>query len=367
MSKQEHTPLSASRIKVAQGCSWLYWTKYKLKLPELGNDGARRGTICHLILEVLGPKKRRDYLKKIKKTQNIFCIPSIERLVMIYARRLGVTDDENIQLIKDMTFNGLSYDFLGHLTGRPTEAFDEQAFDITVDDGTHKFRVRGFIDKLFLYKGKKFALIRDFKTSKAVFAPKEVSDNLQDLMYSFAVSYLFPEYEYTQSEFLFLKFDLDTDKTNTFIQEELFDGNELVATFDKSHVESGVVRMAPLSKEELEGFKHELTSIQKFIDGFSEKTAKSNFAARQDFPKDGTFSGRLLCGFAKKKGELKLDGNPKWHCPMRFEFWYVHVLDKNGNFVSSCFEDTFKESMVPKGGSHELKYYEGCPAHQYSR
>jgi len=44
------TILSASRIKTAQSCSWLYWSKYKLKLPENGNDGARRGTVCHNVL-----------------------------------------------------------------------------------------------------------------------------------------------------------------------------------------------------------------------------------------------------------------------------------------------------------------------------
>ena len=61
------TPLSASRIKTAQSCSWLYWCKYKLGLPEKGNDGARRGSICHLIFEVLGVKKRKKYYRRGKK------------------------------------------------------------------------------------------------------------------------------------------------------------------------------------------------------------------------------------------------------------------------------------------------------------
>ena len=46
---EPQTALSASRIKTAQSCSWLYWCKYKLKLPDTSNDGARRGSICHLI------------------------------------------------------------------------------------------------------------------------------------------------------------------------------------------------------------------------------------------------------------------------------------------------------------------------------
>jgi len=48
------TALSASRIKTVEGCSWLYWCKYKLKLPDASNDGAKRGSICHLIFEHLG-------------------------------------------------------------------------------------------------------------------------------------------------------------------------------------------------------------------------------------------------------------------------------------------------------------------------
>ena len=32
------TPLSASRIKTAESCSWLYWCKYKLNSPDKSND-----------------------------------------------------------------------------------------------------------------------------------------------------------------------------------------------------------------------------------------------------------------------------------------------------------------------------------------
>ena len=80
--------------------------------------------------------------------------------------------------------------------------------------------------------------------------------------------------------------------------------------------------MKPLDEEELLGFEIQLSEIQKYLDNFTEKHAKANFAAYKDFPKDGSFSGKLLCGFAKKKGELKLDGNPKWYCSMKFDFFY---------------------------------------------
>ena len=296
------TPLSASRIKTAQSCSWLYWCKYKLKLPDKSNDGARRGSICHLVFEVLGAKGRKKYYNKILKSQDVFSVPSIKRLILKHAVREGIDDSENVELMKDMIFNGLSYDFFGCDLGKPTEEYSEKDFDIIKNDGDIKYKIRGFIDKLFLYKKKKFAIIRDFKTSKEVFKGKDQTDNLQDLMYSLAVKNLFPEYSERVSEFLFLKFDLDPDAAK-----------------------SGVVRMKALDENELEGFEMQLSEIKKYLDNFSEKNAKQNFALHQGFPKDSSFSGKLLCGFATKKGELKKDGSPKWHCPMKFDFFFYEV------------------------------------------
>ena len=189
---EPQTPLSASRIKTAQSCSWLYWCKYKLHLPDRSNDGARRGSICHLVFEVLGVPKRKKYYNKIIKKEDVFAVESIKRLILKHAIREGIDDTENIELMKDMIFNGLSYDFFGKDLDKPTQEFSEKDFDIIKVDGDIKYKIRGFIDKLFLYKKQKFALIRDFKTSKDVFKGKDATDNLQDLMYSLAVKNLFP-------------------------------------------------------------------------------------------------------------------------------------------------------------------------------
>lgn len=337
---EPQTTLSASRIKTAQGCSWLYWCKYKLKLPDASNDGAKRGSICHLIFELLGEKRRRVYFDKIMETQDIFSVPSIERLVMKHARREEVDDEDNIQLIKEMTFNGLNYDFFGGDLDKPTKQFSEQDFDIVKNDGEISYRIRGFIDKLFLYKKQKFALIRDFKTSKEVFKGKDLEDNMQDLMYSLAIKHLYPEYENKQSEFLFLKFELDPKAKK-----------------------SGVMRMTPLSDEDLLGFEIQLTQVQQYLDGFSEDTAVANMAANQGFPSDNSFSGRLLCGFATKKGELKKDGTKKWHCSMKFDFFYYVFKNSDNQTVGSCFEEEFSEDTVPEGCTYEMRYYKGCPSH----
>ena len=61
------TKLSASRIKTAQTCSWTYWCNYKLKLPDAGNDGSSRGTICHNIFELLGDHHRVVFDQIVKE------------------------------------------------------------------------------------------------------------------------------------------------------------------------------------------------------------------------------------------------------------------------------------------------------------
>ena len=334
------TPLSASRIKTAQSCSWLYWCKYKLKLPEKSNDGARRGSICHLVFEVLGVKRRKKYYSKIIKSKDVFSVPSIKRLIFKHAIKEGVDDCDNISLMKEMIFNGLTYDFFGHDTGKPTKEYSEKDFDIIKEDGKTQYKIRGFIDKLFLYKKQKLAIIRDFKTSKDVFKGKDQTDNLQDLMYSLAVKNLFPEYSKRVSEFLFLKFDLDPKAKK-----------------------SGVVRMKTLDEDELKGFEMQLSEIQKYLDGFSESDGRKNYAAHQGFPTDNSFSGKLLCGFATQKGELKKDGSPKWHCPMKFDFFFYEVWTADGERIGSYLEDDFSESLVPEGGGYEMKDYQCLIAH----
>lgn len=336
-------PLSASRIKVAQSCSWLLWSKYHLNIPDPSNDGAKRGSICHLVFEVLGTKKRqqRKIVKKILEAGSIDCHAGIKRLVRKHAIKLGVADEDNMSLINKMILNGLSYDFYGDQSGlgKPTKALSEVPFDMIVDEGGLHYRVRGFIDKLFLYKKHKKAVIRDFKTSKSVFSGKEIDDNLQDYIYSLAVKKMFPEYTERISEFLFLKYDLDhNDPKNS----------------------SGVVQMKPISDLDLQGLEIQLTATQNYLDNFNEKTAVSNFAARQKFPAKG-FCGPLLCGFAKEPNQLKKDGTPMWYCPSKFKFTYVVIRDKNKSFIQSVYQKDFNESLVPEGGSFEILEYSGCP------
>ena len=337
------TTLSASRIKTLQSCSWLYWCKYKLNLPDKGNDGSSRGTVCHFIFELLGKPRREKIHQYIIDNNDPFSHGAIKRLVLKHALKLQVADEENLESIRIMILNGLKYDFYGRANGLISESFSEKDFEIVRQDEKAgiSYKIKGFIDKLFLYKNENLAIIRDFKSSKEKFKGKEISDNLQDYMYNLAVRHMFPEFKKRVSEFLFLKFELD---------------QKLLQKSD------GAVVMERINEDDLDGFEHQLTSIQKYIDELSEIDAKSNFAKNAQFPTDKSFSGPLQCGFAKYKGELKKDGKPKWACAMKFDFHYYVIL-KDGKVTKSFFEQDFDESLVESGHSFEKRYYAGCPAH----
>lgn len=353
--------LSASRIKTAEACSWQYYCKYKLKLPERSNDGARRGTVCHAILEVLGRKGRYKYFQQILKKKDIFAIPSIRRLTLILARRLGIDDSENMSLVKKMTLNGLLYDFYGKDSSKLTKAFSEKHFCITVNEEGKKYCINGFIDKLFLYNDSKVAVIRDFKTSKQVYKGKDATDNLQDLMYSLAVKHLYPKYTHRKTEFLFLKFPLEKDLLGVS--------------------GTGVLEMAPLSAEELEGFEYQLTEVQKQLDSFDEEAGLQNLAATQPYPSDGSFGGPMLCGkegFKMRKGEPLLgeDGQPipAYICSFRKPFKYYVLLNPSGKTkVNSLgrpmtsFEEDYDSlvALQEEGDTLELREYGGCPHWNY--
>ena len=340
--------LSASRIKTAQQCSWTYWCKYILKLPDRGNDGASKGSICHLIFEVLGVPSRKKYFDEIMKKGSIWDVEPIKRLVLIHAKKRGVNTEEHLEDMDRMIVNGLRFDFFGEEEGKLEKGFSEKSFALSIDESGVKYNIRGFIDKLFLYEDKQ-AIIRDFKTSKQKFKGKEITDNMQDLMYCLAIKKLFPEYS-SLSEFLFLKFDLDKD---------LF-GNP----------GSGAIRMKKLPDEVLEGFEYELTEIQKYLNNFSSQNAHSNFAANQNYPKDGTFGGPLACGkdgFKMSRGKEVLDKDcntiKSFICAFRKPFEYHVLLSPEGDIRKSVYEEDLSElnSLKKKGDTIEKRQYKGCP------
>ena len=335
-SEKPRVKLSASRLKTAKTCSWLYWSKYHLKLPDKTNDGAARGSICHLIFECLGNPRHKAKYKKVCKSGDLFSVPSIKKLVYKHAAILGVDDDQNIDMIKDMTMAGLDYDFFGSKRGKPTEEHSEYEFDLHIKDDEKDYCIKGFIDKLFLYKSKRSAIIRDFKTSKQVFKGEDETKNLQDYIYCLAVRKLFPDYKNRTSEFLFLKFDLTSE---------------------------GTMKMKKLNDSKLDKFEIELTKSQSYLEKFSERHAKASYAADKPRPKDESFGGQIVCGFAKYRGQLKKDGNPMWHCVYKFPFDYYALIDENGKTLKTEFPENYFVLKKMQRSTDTIKKmkYSGCP------
>ena len=102
----EKIRLSASKIKTLDTCSWLFFSKYHLKVPDTTNDGACRGTIVHLIFELLlKPKHKKKYFAKLKKSPtSILRIKPVNRLLNKHAKRLNVNDKDNMALIYQMLY-----------------------------------------------------------------------------------------------------------------------------------------------------------------------------------------------------------------------------------------------------------------------
>lgn len=333
-------PLSPSRIKTLKECTWRYWCSYHLKLPDNGNSGADMGTICHLVFECLGNPRHRHHYKKILKEQDIHASPAVIRLINKHIKFLpNLTGEDNYDKILEMTLAGLNYDFDGTevMGKKPSQTLQEVDFDFEKDEEGKKYRVRGFIDRLFIYKKSKTILMRDYKSSKRKFEGSDLDFNIQDMIYTLALRELYPDFLKRKAEFVFLQFLPD----------------------------NGSVIMEENSEEVLDGVEFFLTGIQKLVDNMDEYLARSKMAANKGFPKDGTFGGLTMCGKAKYRGEPKKDGTPMWHCQFKFPFDYYVVVDEKNQFVKSFYEEEELEACVLAGqigGDVIKKHYEGCPA-----
>lgn len=332
--------LSASRIKKLEECTWTYYCRYVLKLPDESNDGAKMGSICHNVFEYLGKDRHRHHYDKIIEHDTIEGSEVVHRYILKCAVAEGVDSDEHLALMDKMILEGLKYDFFGEVLGKPIEAHSEIDFKLSVEDGDKKYQILGFIDKLFLHENG-VAIIRDFKSSKRMFEGKDVTDNVQDLMYRLAIKILYPEYYDHKMEFVFLQFPCEDETSD------------------------GIIKTPHVSEEELEGFEYWLTEIQAKIDNFDETNGMEKMAYHKGYPaKEEGFAGRIVCGRADTPTEKKIDGNPKWFCRSKFAYFYWALKNKKGEVLQTS--KLKKDLPKPKKGEKvEKMFYSGCPAFKF--
>lgn len=327
MTEQKY--LSASRIKTLDTCSWQYYCQYSLKLPQKNNAGSSRGTVCHLVFELLTNKRHKKHFDLITKNKSLSSSKAVTRLVKKHSKIFGIDNEEDYQMINDMILVGLGNDFYGTkgAVNLPPE------FEFCIENKEPKYNIKGFIDKPIDYpKDKKIEII-DYKSSKEKFKGEDLESNIQAMMYSLVARKMWPDKK-SIVKFIFLRFPKEP------IQELEF------------------------SDEALDGFEHYLSFVNKKINNFNEKSACANFAADKEVSKDDGFKGSLVCGFAKHSGQLKKDGKPMWHCPFKFDFDYYVLIDEKNEIIKSSYEENDLKKLLKANLKIEKRFYEGCPKFQ---
>ncbi len=316
--------LSASKIDSFQHCSAKYGARYLFSLPDIGNSGSSRGSVCHLILELLVIERRRKLVKQIIKEGSTEGFPALWRLIVKLASNFNVNNEADLELIDEFLLVGLTNGFYG--PKGTSEILVEHPFDFEVYDGSRglDYRIRGLIDKVFKVESKTggiFLEALDMKSSKAKFTGAKIEASVQGSIYQLALKYLFPDIKLKSFNFLFLKFP-----------KQPFQEFEL------------------LSDAALYGFEMFLTSMQKQVDDFTEKNLLDNL---------GSMNPEMfrLCG---KEG-VKADGvTLNFMCPARKPVDYYVLQDVDGKVVTSGFTE---EELVPKiksGMKIVKKFYAGC-------
>jgi hypothetical protein len=311
------TAISSSRLDVFCHCSAKYAANYIYKIPDKGNSGSSRGDVCHRIFELLGVSKRSQLIQQIILADTCRSFPALWKLIEIYSKQNGVCDKDNLDMIDFFIVTGLIWD---KKPDNVTEVLIEKDFDFEVidEDRDIKYRLRGFIDKIYLITnddGKQYVICRDYKSSKDKFKKDKMKNNAQAYIYQLAIKYLFPQYEFVSFEFIFLK-------------------------FRKAPIQCAEV----YKHSQLEGYEHYLTEIQAQMERFNLKHVNDNIAFLD-------ISKKALCGTGAKG--FKPDGKPIWICPAREPMEYWVELDDKGAIKKSYFNSLDNMKL-------ERRFYPGC-------
>jgi hypothetical protein len=312
--------LSASRIDTFQTCSQLYAAKYVWKLPDTGNDGSRRGSTVHDVLEILLEPARKPLYIDALINDTCRNTPELWEMVLKFAKQYKVDDEANLKLIDSFIITGLKNEFFG-----PPGTFEimaELPFELTIDRGDgRRWAARGFIDKLFKVKDELGVRLvtRDYKSSKSKHEGSKLEFNVQSLIYQLAERELFPDIKRREFDFLFLKFPKKPRQAQPSFTDE-----------------------------QLNGFEWVLSELQTAMEQFTLDNGLDNVAY-------DSAENEWLCG---REG-VKKDGSKAWICDARLPKDYWVIVNVDGSILSSA---NTKQELTPKEGEKvEKRQYPGCP------
>lgn len=310
--------LSPSKLKTLDQCSWIFWQRYFKGFPNEGNSGASRGSVTHYVLECLAKQKRRFVVESMVQANDPFIHQPTKRLVYIHAKKLNVSSDENIEMIKDFILVALKNDFYCEDS---LELYLEESFYI---EGSN-YIINGIIDKLAVYDDR--IVLIDYKSSKAKFSKEELNYNYQNLIYSLAAKKRYPNLP-VKLIFQFLKFKRSPNQ------------------------EAPVATDEELKK--LEGYFEEVAS---YIATFDEKKAVAGLAKYN-------IKNSFLCG--KKCGEMNAAGDkPAFICALKYPRLYFRLEDESGKLIKSSFDKSDLEKIKKENQKIVVASYQGCPAFKY--
>ena len=318
--------LSASTLKSYSSCSWQYFAKKHLRLPDEGNDGSNRGTINHTLFECLTKRFLRSGCKKLTQSivdaGNPFLVPVINRFLEKQFRKYQLgdfdnKDQNNRDLVATMIVMALTSDFYNE--GMQTLSAEQE---ILIE--TPEYSLVGYIDKLIHDEANDKFLIIDYKSSQSI-------DDHKTQALCYALWCLKVRGKQSKAVFVNLRFP-----------DEPFSCYEF-------------------SDEQLWGFEQYLVYMYGLLTNFDENKASANFAADLGYlPKGAPFGGRAQCGYSKFPGHKNKLGKEYYVCFAKFPRKYYGITNEQGDIIRTA--DTAEQlGWKPGDGQIVELAYKGCP------
>jgi hypothetical protein len=298
--------LSASRIKEVLSCSWLFYCKEVLKLPETTHPKTLVGSLCHSILEcLLNPRHKKHYLVIMAGKKSVYNSEAVTRLIKWWQKKYNL-EQKLINDVDAMVLLVLTQ--TNYLDEGATKTFPpEQEFNLIIGG---KYPMRGFLDRLAIFGDK--IIITDYKTQGKVFTQEELDNNIQASVYQ---SYCKKQYG-LPAEVQFIMLRHPPTRVNA-----------------TKHIQT----VPSKTDSELAGIECYLEFMGQIFSNFTEEDAKKTFKCDID---DG-FCWRV-CQFRQGRD-------------------YKVKLDKEGNIIAGYSINNEPEFDANEGEKIEVRSYKGCP------
>lgn len=283
-------------------------------MPDRKHPSTSKGTIAHTILECLLKSRRKNYVDVIINSiqgysYDKWTILPINYLIVKLLKKDNYYSPQAVKEIKEWVATALTYDFYC----KGSEKLESEVnFELTGKN----YLVRGYIDKLITLPDGNIK-IQDYKSSKSKFSAKDLSWDVQSLIYSYAIYRIYgkiPEFEY-----IFLRYK-----------------------------KSPSCKPPKYNADQIEAIDDYLEGVAEQMSNFTYEDSISRYA----FDNVETFR---LCG--KVQGGVKANGDPVWQCPFLLPFVYYEVWEGDKLLYSTRYEDEIKL----KGNQEVItRQYMGC-------